>query len=441
MRIVACGDALFSSKNLVNRLEKPLLEILNNADARFVNAEFCTPKRETAPAAGRGYMTSVREEILDEFVDLNFELVAFANNHTGDYGSAGVVDTIEAAEKRKLIPCGIGRSLGEARAPRFLDTTKGRIGVIAVGVTRSELFAASKEGNGVPARPGENPLRWKQAYVLPENLFRQLEEIDKALGTRDSMLEGLRVEAMPVPDKDKFRFGSLFEGSLQIEKGEKAYVRTYMNEKDKTEILRAVCDSSKRADITIVSMHTHEGVNENWYSEQPAAFIEEFAHQAIDAGADAVIGHGAHFLRGAQIYKGAPIFYNLGSLLMEFEAGESIISPEMYEDYGCPADSYPSDLHGKRAKDQNGNFIGFNGERRFSENCIAILDYVDGKLGFKLKPIDLRMNSERVLDRGIPVVASQEAGKEIAAYLTKASKAYGTKFHYNGEDGYIYITV
>ena len=52
------------------------------------------------------------------------------------------------------------------------------------------------------------------------------------------------------------------------------------------------------------------------------------------------------------IYHGKPIFYNLGSLLMEFEAGESIIAPEMYEAYGYGADSRPSDLHSNRAKDK-----------------------------------------------------------------------------------------
>ena len=29
--------------------------------------------------------------------------------------------------------------------------------------------------------------------------------------------------------------------------------------------------------------------------------------------ADAFVGHGAHYARGIEIYKGHPIFYNLGS--------------------------------------------------------------------------------------------------------------------------------
>jgi hypothetical protein len=33
----------------------------------------------------------------------------------------------------------------------------------------------------------------------------------------------------------------------------------------------------------------------------------------IDAGADAVVGHGPHVLRGVEFYKGRPIFYSLGN--------------------------------------------------------------------------------------------------------------------------------
>ena len=61
------------------------------------------------------------------------------------------------------------------------------------------------------------------------------------------------------------------------------------------DVIRSIADASKRSDLTIFSLHTHEGVNENWCSSQPPEFIEKIAHDAIDAGADVVVGHGAHF--------------------------------------------------------------------------------------------------------------------------------------------------
>lgn len=140
------------------------------------------------------------------------------------------------------------------------------------------------------------------------------------------------------------------------------------------------------------------------------------------------------------IYHGKPIFYNLGSLLMEFEAGESIIAPEMYEAYDYGADSRPSDLHSNRAKDKNGNFIGFNAERRFPENCLLQIDRnEEGSVAYGLIPIDLTMENERVLERGLPKIASTEVAEQIAEHMTAYSAPYGTKLTYDKESGLIRI--
>ena len=39
-----------------------------------------------------------------------------------------------------------------------------------------------------------------------------------------------------------------------------------------------------------------------------------FAHAAIDAGADLVLGSGPHVLRGVELYRGRLIAYSLGNL-------------------------------------------------------------------------------------------------------------------------------
>ena len=211
-----------------------------------------TPEPTTPPACGRGCMTSVRPATLSEFADLNLKMVGFVNNHTGDYGPQGVLDTMNAAEAHDLIACGVGRSLREARLPKFLDMPTSRVGLVATGSTRSEVFAASDSGAGVVPRPGSNPLRWGRAYVLPDELFEQLHQIDIALGTRESMDEGCRVETYPPQGSDAFRFGSLLEGCLNIERGEKAHVRTFVNQKDADEVLKSVADAYKRSDLTIL---------------------------------------------------------------------------------------------------------------------------------------------------------------------------------------------
>ncbi|MBO9123824.1 MULTISPECIES: CapA family protein [unclassified Rhizobium] len=436
MRVVAGGDALFSGGNLAGRLDEKLLEYLGECDAAFVNAEFICPARTTAPAPRR-FMTAVGIEAVDELTSIGINLLSFANNHTGDFGPQGVIDTIEACEARGIIHSGIGRSLEEARLPHFLDTSDGRIALISTGTTRSTEFAASTAGTGIPARAGLNPLRWGRAYVLPETEFQQLRRIDEMLGIAGGRKEVMDVEVMADPGPDRLPFGSVFEGSLQFERGSHAHIRYYANEKDAKAILENVRDAANRAEIVLLSLHAHEGTEENWYSPRPAPFLEDFARRAIDAGATAVIGHGPHMLRGIEFYKGKPIFYSLGSLLMEFEAGMQKMTPEMYEAYGFTKDALPSHLHMSRARNAAGEPIGFYGDARFSKSCIALLDIVDGKVSVRLVALDLDLNRKRPSERGLPACASVDLAREIAADMAEMSKAYGTTIHFNESDGLI----
>lgn len=438
MRVIACGDALFSSRALARRLDPAIVTRLLSADAAFANAEFCCPAPDTPPAPRR-FTTAVRAEILDELRDLNVRLVSFANNHTGDFGPKGVLDTLAAAEARGLVPGGIGRTLYEARAARFLDTPNGRIALVAASATRAADFAASAPGNGIPGRPGLNPLRWGRAYVLPPAEFDQLVRIDEMLGTAASRREVAAVEVMRDPPSGLLNLGSVFEGSLRFERGERAHVRYFMDDKDAAAILRNVADAANRSDCVLMSLHTHEGTDENWYSPRAASFVEDFAHRAIDAGAHAFLGHGAHMLRGIEIYNGRPIFYNLGSLMMEFEAGEQSMTPEMYDGFGFGPDALPSELHMSRARDAQGRRIGFYADRKFSNGCMAVCDLAGAQVDVRLLPIDLDLNRARPAERGLPAPASPETGREIARQLAGMSEAYGTRIRYDEADGMISV--
>ena len=48
---------------------------------------------------------------------------------------------------------------------------------------------------------------------------------------------------------------------------------------------------------------------------EPRGDLRRWARAVIDAGADAVIGHGPHVLRGIEFYRGRPIVYSLGNFL------------------------------------------------------------------------------------------------------------------------------
>ena len=84
---------------------------------------------------------------------------------------------------------------------------------------------------------------------------------------------------------------------------------------------RLVTEADKRADIVVVSFHGGaEGAAFQNVPRRPEVFLGEqrgnlplFAHTVIDAGADLVLGHGPHVLRGMEIYKDRLIAYSLGN--------------------------------------------------------------------------------------------------------------------------------
>ncbi|HBY73169.1 MAG TPA: hypothetical protein DEG44_00560 [Candidatus Kerfeldbacteria bacterium] len=66
------------------------------------------------------------------------------------------------------------------------------------------------------------------------------------------------------------------------------------------------------ADVIIVSMH-----NGAEYTETISSSQSNFAHLAIDYGADLVIGHHPHVVQRMEEYNGKYIFYSLGNLIFD----------------------------------------------------------------------------------------------------------------------------
>lgn len=120
---------------------------------------------------------------------------------------------------------------------------------------------------------------------------------------------------------------------------------------------------------------------------------------------------------------------------MEFEAGESIVSPEMFTAYGYAENEAPSTLHKNRTKDSEGNWQGFYSDRKFSENFLVMFDLSveDKRFSYELIPIDLRLTHETVTKRGLPVLASDEAAASLVERLNAVSnERYHTEIIYEG---------
>lgn len=84
---------------------------------------------------------------------------------------------------------------------------------------------------------------------------------------------------------------------------------------------RLVSEADKKADIVVVSFHGGaEGTDAQNVPNRTELYFGEkrgnlplFARTVIDAGADLVLGHGPHVLRGVDVYKDRLIAYSLGN--------------------------------------------------------------------------------------------------------------------------------
>ena len=49
----------------------------------------------------------------------------------------------------------------------------------------------------------------------------------------------------------------------------------------------------------------------------PPEWLKTWAHAEVEAGADIVVMHGAPLVHGVEIYRGRPIFYDLGNFIFQ----------------------------------------------------------------------------------------------------------------------------
>jgi Bacterial capsule synthesis protein PGA_cap len=63
----------------------------------------------------------------------------------------------------------------------------------------------------------------------------------------------------------------------------------------------------------VKALHTGEAAES--LGAEPRGDLRRWARAVIDAGADAVIGHGPHVLRGMEFYRGRLIAYSLGNFM------------------------------------------------------------------------------------------------------------------------------
>jgi poly-gamma-glutamate capsule biosynthesis protein CapA/YwtB (metallophosphatase superfamily) len=91
--------------------------------------------------------------------------------------------------------------------------------------------------------------------------------------------------------------------------------------RDLAEASRIVAEAAASADLVVVSFHGGgEGADRQHVPPGPEEFLGEdrgdlraFARAVVDAGADLVLGHGPHVVRGMEVIRGRLVAYSLGN--------------------------------------------------------------------------------------------------------------------------------
>ena len=255
--IVFGGDVLFGRSFAENSDPgmTDLFEIFRRSDAAIVNLE---QVMSTAGSEDPDYGTLVRAdpELLGDIEWAGVDAVSLANNHSMNYGAAGMLGTIAELDRRGIKHAGGGRNLGEASAAAIVEAGGLRIGLLSLYSSSSSTSGTAVEGAG-NERPGMFLLR-----------------------ASDVNLGGVRVVA-PVA------------GDLEA-------------------MIEAIDATRGSVDILVVSIHSHWG--SNTFQEEFAEYHPMVARAAIDAGADLFLIHGPHVPRGIEAYKHGFIAYSIGNL-------------------------------------------------------------------------------------------------------------------------------
>ena len=313
-------------------------------------------------------------ENLDPLKDCGFNMCTTCGNHAHDNGVPGIVDTLDLLHKLGIATTGTGLNLQEAKKPAIVEKGGIRVGLIGYNAV------GPKEGWATSHKAGVNYV-WILTHHEPS----------------PRATPGLPAKVYTFPEPDSLK---------QMQNEIKA--------------LRPQCD------ILLVALHkgmVHTHAEIQMY-ERP------LAHAAIDAGADAVIGHHAHILRGIEIYKGKPIYHNLGNFVCVTDA----LTPSGDNDS-------PERLRWieQRKKlfgftpDPEMPFYAFNPESRKTMLARMVITK-QGITEFGFVPCYINK-------QGAPEILSDyEQAKEVIDYVRQISEEQDLHFNMIWRDGWVEIT-
>lgn len=255
------GDVLVDRERPADVFSK-VRDILSAPQILFANLE--GPYSDNPqPPLGTSTVVCPPAHNLDVYAEVGFGVMSMANNHIMDAGVAAMLETRARLREQGVKTCGAGKSLSDARLPAIAETGGHRIAYLSYASTFPMGYEARANA------PGIAPMR---AY----NLWREI-------------------------SAGVYRPGVL------------PFVTTVPDEVDLAALAADVHRARESAELVVVSFHWGDYLRPFHLTDHE----KRTARFCIDQGADIVVGHHHHALRGMEWYKGKPIMYGLGHFVFD----------------------------------------------------------------------------------------------------------------------------
>jgi hypothetical protein len=242
---------------------RPLAPLFGAADLVAGNCEGVYSDRP-APAPSRKHFCGAPSERGAFLGDVPFHVLTLANNHMVDGGYVGIEDTVNLLRSQGILTTGADKDIASALTPAIAEANGLRVAFVAV----CSVFPVGYEAR--PDRPGIAPLRVRTHYSDPDPNFWE---------------PGIPPAVTTIPDpNDLQRFHD------------------------------ALAKAKQDADFVVAMCHWGYS---SWL-EELQDYELELARGAAEHGADAVVCHHQHSLRGIEFHGGVPIFYGIGTLVHHF---------------------------------------------------------------------------------------------------------------------------
>jgi Bacterial capsule synthesis protein PGA_cap len=372
------------------------------------------------------------------------DLMSLAHNHSLDFGPAGLLATIRHCRSAGLTVAGTGVDLEAARAPAYRETKHGRVALVSTSSGNKPNEWANYAKGGFAGRPGINPLRVSFKYVLPAEAAEQMKAIARGLDVLrendgSTMGTGLKPGefSFQMPGDQSTRASNAFTI------GDRFEIQSHCHQHDFEGNLRSIDEARKMADFVVVAHHFN--IADGKRREKVPMFAREFAHAAIDAGADVYVAHGWHWCLGVELYKGKPIIYGTGNFFAQSEFIRRV-PYDSYESWGHDMDRLPTlnpadhPLHPALGKHIEG----------WWHSALMDLEMKDGQfVRMTLHPVELGRTAregtitrrtgqgEHPLTEGRPLIATGETAERTLQRLRRLSAGFGTEMAIENEVGVI----